>query len=595
MSLRKYLSGVLSVVIMAGVPSYEGYAQATQPAAPAAAASASAAKSNAVPEGGMPRYIRPETPEQRRDRLGTQEDPGINPDSNTVWFRFGKKFKIERFERAGAKYVDTPGYVRPLAFMNFTEEIYQENDKYVWVWMEELEPEAEPAGEDDAESDTPRGGYLKLDAKQIEYLDSIRKEFTPVDVPKSGVSLRFEKASQGLPVDGSWRNSLAVADMNGDGNMDIILPPERAGRIIPSIFVGDGKGTWKFWPAKWPARLNYGSVVAADFNKDKIMDLAFGVHLSGVVVLLHDGKGNFREVQRVVNYPTRRILARDVDNDGWTDVVAISEGPLARGTNLKALGFSNLRAYMNREKGQKWEGVNIADMKGRVSGDWLAAGEFNGDQYPDFVGSNVYFNGTDTIYLSKAAKQYESFAGGGELIPFRSYYWANTAGRFTARDRDDAIVSFSRRWVSKVDPKMVPPPPLENAAGLDRISWAGGTPKRIPIVRWGGPNAATAITGLNQGDFDGDGNLDIIYTNRQALTFNILLGDGKGGFRSAGLEGLELGPQRHYDIMVKDVNNDKRPDVVMMYEAESGTSFSRKNGRIEVFLNRGTSKGAEKS
>jgi len=592
MSLRKSLGCVLSILVLAGASAYEVRAQAAKAPAPAAPA---ATNGSEVPDGGMPRYIRPETPEQRRDRLGTQEDPGINPDPDTVWFRFGRKFKIERFERKGAKYVDQPGYVRPLAFMNFTEEIYQENDKYVWVWMEEIEP---PAAEepDPAESDAPKGGYLKLDAKQIEYLDSIRKEFAPIDVPKAPVSLRFEKASEGLPVDGSWRNSLAVADMNGDGHMDIILPPERAGRIIPAIFLGDGKGKWKFWSTtKWPARLNYGAVVAADFDKDKNMDLAFGVHLSGVVVLLGDGKGSFREVNRVVNYPTRRILARDVDADGWMDVVAISEGPLARGTNLKALGFSNLRAYMNREKGQKWEGVNIADMGQRVSGDWLAAGEFNGDQYPDFVGSNVYFNGVDTIYLSKGPKEYERFAGGGELIPFRSYYWATTAGRFTSRDRDDAIVSFSRRWVSRVDPKMVPAPPLENAAGIDRISWAGGTPKRTPIVRWGGPNAATAITGLNQGDFDGDGNLDIIYTNRQALTFNILLGDGKGGFRSAGLEGLELAPHRHYDIRVADVNDDKRPDVVMMYEAESGTSFSRKNGKIEVFLNRGTAKVAGKS
>jgi hypothetical protein len=590
MSFRKSLPCVLSVLVLAGTPAgHEAQAQA-KAAAPVAAPTAKS--SSSVPDGGMPRYIRPETPEQRRDRLGTQEDPGINPDPDTLWFRFGRKYKIERFERSGAKYVEQPGYVRPLAFLNFTEEIYQENDKFVWVWMEELEPDT---AADEADPEAPRGGYIPLDEKQIAYLESIRGEFTPVDVAKSPVSVRFEKSSTGLPVDGSWRNSLAVADMNGDGHVDIILPPERAGRVIPSIFVGDGKGTWKFWSTKWPSRLNYGSVVAADFNKDKHMDLAFGVHLSGVVIALNDGKGNFREVHRVINYPTRRVLARDVDNDGWMDLVALSEGPLARGTNLKALGFSNLRAYMNRGKGEKWEGVNIAQMGQRVSGDWLASGEFNGDQYPDFVGSNVYFNGVDTIYLSKGPQKYDLFAGGGEVIPFRSYYWANTAGHFSSRDRDDAIVSFSRRWVSRVDPNVVPAPPIENAAGIDRISWVNGTPKRTPIVRWGGPNAATAITGLNQGDFDGDGNLDIIYSNRQTQSLNILLGDGKGGFRSAGVEGLELATNRHYDITIVDVNEDKRPDVVMMYEAESGTSFSRKNGKIEVFLNRGASKARENS
>ncbi|HEX8616330.1 MAG TPA: VCBS repeat-containing protein [Thermoanaerobaculia bacterium] len=581
----------MSVFVLTAAP-HEVTAQAAKAAAAAPApAKPAATASTEVPEGGMPRYIRPETPEQRRDRLGTQEDPGINPDPNTVWFRFGRKYKIERFDKRWAKYVDQPGFVKPLAFMNFTEELYQENDKYVWAWIEEIDT---PAPSEDPEEE-PEGNYRNLDASQIEYLDSIRHEFSPLEVPPSTTGLRFESASNGLPVDGSWRNSLAVADMNGDGHVDIVLPPERAGRIVPSVFLGDSKGNWKFWATKWPARLNYGSVVAADFNKDKVMDLAFGVHLSGVVVLLHDGKGNFREVQRITNYPTRRILARDVDADGWMDVVAISEGPLARGSKLGPLGFSNLRAYLNRDKGEKWEGLNIAEMKQRVSGDWLASGEFNGDAYPDFVGSNVYFNGTETMYLSKGPKQYELVAGGGELIPFRSYYWATTAGRFTSRDRDDAIVSFTRRWVPGVDPKVAPPPPLDRAAGLDRISWnADGTAKRTPIVRWGG-KGATSISGLSHGDFDGDGKEDIIYTDRLARRFNILLGDGKGGFRAAQLEGLDLGTQRHYDIMVADVNADKRPDVIMMYEAESGTSFSRKNGKVEVFLNRGTTQPTGKS
>lgn len=581
MSLRKPIACVLSILALTAAP-FEAGAQAANPNA-AATASQPAAKGSDVPDGGMPRYIRPETPEQRRDRLGTSEDPGINPDSTVVWHRFGRKFRIERFDKRWAKYVDQPGYVKPLAFMNFTEEIYQENDKYVWVWMEEVELPPPPV-----EGEEP-GNYRQIDAKQIEYLDSIRHEFVPVDVAKSDVTVKFEKASSGLPVDGSWRNSLAVADLNGDGHADIILPPERAGRVTPSVFVGDGKGNWKYWATKWPARLNYGSVVAADFNKDKKMDVAFGVHLSGVVVLLGDGAGTFREVHRVSNYPTRRIIARDIDNDGWTDVVAISEGPLARGTNLNALGLSNLRGFLNREKGEKWEGLNLAQMKQRVSGDWLSAGDFNGDDYPDFVGSNIYFNGIETIYLSKGAKTYEPVMN-GELVPFRSYYWANTAGRFSSRDRDDAIVTFTRQWVPRIDPKLVPPPPLEGVAGLDRISWsADGTAKRTPIIRWGAKGAAT-ITAINQGDFNGDGNLDIIYSRSEERRLSVLLGDGKGGFREAALDGLELTPQRHYDITVADVNNDKRPDVVMMYEADSGTSFSRKNGKVEVFLNRGAAK-----
>jgi hypothetical protein len=580
MSLRKLIGCVLSVVIVGAAPGLTGAdAQVASEAKPAAAA-----KDAKTPDGGVPRYIRPETPEQRKERLATQDDPGLDPDPEIVWRRFGREYKIVKFEKRWAKYTDRPGFVKPFAFANFTEELYQENDKYVWVWMDlTTNPETTVEEKEAAQ-------YRKLDEKQLEFIQSIREEFTPLEPPKSDVRLRFENSSAGLPVDGSWRNSLAVADMNGDGFADIVLPPERAGRTTPSIFLGDGKGGWKFWPTKWPSRLNYGSVVAADFDKDKHMDLAFGIHLSGIAIFLHDGKGNFREVERTTNYPTRRLLARDVDNDGWMDVVAISEGPVQRGKELKGAGYSNLRALLNRKKGQSWEGLNIADTTKRISGDWLASGDFNGDKLPDFAGSTIFFNGVDTMYLSKGGNKYEPVPGGNDTIPFLSYYWAATAGKFTAKDRDDAIVSFTRRWVDRLDPKIVPMPPLDHVVGIDRITFTGDEPKRVPIVRWGG-KSVTNVTGVNHGDFDGDGKEDLVYSRGDTRQIYILLGDGRGGFREAAVEGLELGTQHHYDLTVADVNGDKRPDIVMMFEAESGTSFSRKNGKVEVFLNRGPVKG----
>lgn len=577
MSVRKFVSCVLSVVLLAAVPA--PFAAGAQEKA--AAATAKAHDKNAVPDGGMPRYYKPETPEQRMERLGTQEDPGINPDLEEVFYRFGKRYMIMRHDKRWTR-PEKPGFVKA-PNINSIEEIYQENDKYVWTWLEVIDPIVPPTPEEIRQSQ-----YKQLDAKQIEFLESIRGEFTALEPQKSDVKIQFESSSKGLPTDGSWRNSLAVADMNGDGHMDIVLPPERAGRVTPSIFVGDGKGGWKYWRTSWPNRLNYGSVVAADFNKDKKMDLAFGIHLSGVAFYLNDGDGKFREVERYADFPTRRVIVRDVDADGWMDVVAINEGPLQAGRNQTPATSGWLRAYLNRSKGEKWEGRNIAQPGQRVSGDWLAAGDFNGDKYPDFAGSSMYFNGVETLYLSKSDKTYEVVGAGTEIVPFRSLYYATTTGRFGSKDRDDAIIAFTRRWVGRndVDPKIVPPPPVPHVFGVDRISFVNGEPKRTPIARWGGRDAV-AVTGLNDGDFDGDGNTDIIYARPDQRQFVILLGDGKGGFRQASTVGLDLGTQRHYDLTVADVNADKRPDVVIMYEAESGTSFSRKNGRVEVFLNRG--------
>ncbi|HEX2832918.1 MAG TPA: VCBS repeat-containing protein [Thermoanaerobaculia bacterium] len=581
MSLRKVFLFVALLTLPALLLAGQGATGAKQPAVAAGAAQAE--------EGGAPRYIKPETPEQRMARLDTNgEDPGVNPDPEKIWTRKGgRKYKIVRFERRWAKYDTEAGYVRPLGMINFVDEIYQENDKYVWVWMEEVAP----TSEEDREDAVASSKYFDIQKEGIEYLAKVRDDFSPLDPPQSKVTVRFEEASEGLPNGGSWRNSLAVADMNEDGFVDLVTPAQRAaGSNVPTILLGDGKGHWSVWKDyKWPSPINYGSVVAADFNKDKHMDLAFGLHLSGVAVYYGDGKGKFRESTNLKrDFPTRRILATDVDRDGWTDIVAISEGPMGRGRDLKGENYTNLRAFLNRNKGESWEGKNLAPERSLVSGDWLSAGNLNGDKYPDFVGSSIYFDGTHTIYLSKGPSEYERFDGKGTIIPFRSYYHANTIGKFSAKDRDDAIVASYRVWPAKLDPNVVAPPPLEEVVAIDRITFIGAEPKRVSIMRW---KPDRSIWGMNNGDFNKDGNLDIIFTRHEPREAVILLGDGKGDFTRATVEGLTLPPLRNYDLNVSDVNADGRPDVILMYESESGSGLAKKNGRIQVFLNRGASAG----
>lgn len=580
MSLRKVLPVLILVGTFAALSGVSADAQTSTPQ-PAPAASA------APMDGGEPRYIRPETPEQRRERLATAEDPGPNPDPDKIWWRFGKKFKISKHEKRWAKYGAEAGWVRPVGNFNFLAEIYQENDKYVWVWLEEIDPAEIPTKEELARM-AEEAKYPEMDAEAIKYYQILRDEFMPIDPPKADLKVRFEESSEGLPTGGSFRNSLAVADVNEDGHVDLILPPQRGAAPAPAIYLGDGKGKWKQWAEfRFPRSVNYGTVVAADFNKDKHIDLAFGVHLNGVAVFLGDGKGTFREITEGLgaNFPTRRVVATDVDRDGWTDIVAISEGPVGRGTEGQASPGARLRGFLNRKKGASWEMINIAHPDDALGGDWLATGNFNGDKYPDFVGASIYFNGVNTLHLSKNKNEYESLHGNGTLVPFRSYYYATTAGRFTSKDRDDAIVSYYRVWPRQVNPRLVPRPPLEVVVGIDRISFAGGEPKRTTIARWG---SSPAIWGMGSGDFNGDKKLDILFTRHAPREAVLLVGDGNGGFRRAVVEGLELSGLRNYDLTVADVNADNRPDVILMYESQSSTALSPKNGKVQVFLNRGT-------
>jgi hypothetical protein len=235
----------------------------------ASAATTTATTTAGKTDGGIPAWVKPETPAQRAQRLGTPEDPGLDPNEKHIFYRFGKRFHIEKTPRRWAAYKDLEeGLVRPYAMANFTYEIYQQNDEYVWWWVPE--PEETPKAEASDAERGAEGAYANYTEAQLKYLKKIQPEFSILNPPQSPKTIHFEESSEGLPTAGSWRNSLAVADMNEDGFPDIIVPPQRGGGgSLPIIFLGDGKGHWKIWDTVvWPYGVQYGGVAAADFNTD---------------------------------------------------------------------------------------------------------------------------------------------------------------------------------------------------------------------------------------------------------------------------------------------------------------------------------------
>ncbi|HUP61141.1 MAG TPA: VCBS repeat-containing protein [Thermoanaerobaculia bacterium] len=542
-------------------------------------------------DGGTPAWIRPETPEQRMTRLGTTEDPGPDPDPEKHFMRFGRSFHIEKYERWLAAYDTDPGTVRPDSRVNFAFELYHHNEKWVWIWM----PDADHAAVIAENTTAPERRVSPYENKPltIDYFSRIRSQFTDLTPPPANRKVRFAASSAGLPNRGSWRNSLAVADMNGDGFLDLIAPPERGAgtTALPAIFLGDGKGNWRYWEGvEWPHMLDYGGVAAADFNKDGHMDLAFAVHLSGVFVFLGNGKGKFTAVEEGIarDFGSRRVVATDVDRDGYPDLVLIFEGPSA--SQPKVLR-PKVFALLNRKKGRAWEQVDITDTATLVGGDWLSAADLNGDLVPDFVTASVFWNSWNIVHLSEGTAKWAPVKSDGDLIPSRSYYFASTAGNFTSKKRQDAILTYVRYWPRDLEERILPKPPLMETTNIDRLTvGADGKVQRHAIMRWAGSDG---LWGIANGDFDGDGNTDIIFARKTPREMGLLLGDGKGGFTLAEIEGLPLAPNISYDIRVADVNKDRKPDVIMMYESAATTAFGPRDGSIQVFLNRGTVAPAE--
>lgn len=524
----------------------------------------------------------PETLEERLKRFGITEDPGPDPDPKKKWERQGHTFVIEKYPVKGAAFDQKKGWVRPLGYVNIPREIYQQNDEFVWVWMPLVDPTYKP------KLAPPQAKKLEYTPEAIGYIKQAASELVELPVQRSSKAVTFRESSDGLPQTGSWRNSLAVADMNEDGNVDLIVPPPRGSAMsTPLIYLGDGKGKWSLWQAAvFPYATNYGSVAAADLNGDGHQDLVFGIHLSGVQAVVGDGKGHFADASRGLasnDWATRRAIIADFNNDKKLDIAAITEGPtIADRDNPRPIAKPRLRVFLNDGKAN-WKEQPVADAVRELGGDWLVASDLDGNGWNDLAGSSNVFGGTDTIWMNNG-KKWTPFGRG--WLPFYSYYGAMTAGHFTDKKKNDLIVGFNRYWTN-LPGTGLPTPAIKEIAGLDRISWGKNGPTRTPIVRWASP---AGIWAMGSADFDGDGNLDVVYYNAPQREYVFLLNDGKGNFSQARLEGIEGLPNTIYDIKVADVNADSKPDVIVMYEKGEQSG----EGSVRVYLNETSQKKGAK-
>ncbi|AGC41949.1 hypothetical protein MYSTI_00599 [Myxococcus stipitatus DSM 14675] len=112
---------------------------------------------------------------------------------------------------------------------------------------------------------------------------------------------------------------LAPADVNGDGNLDLVISHGLSTAGYLSVHLGDGRGG--FLSSTSIRADEPGEVVVADFNRDGRGDVAHAGLSGGVYLLLGQEDGELGPPVRVASSPTpTSLVAEDLDEDGFPDL-----------------------------------------------------------------------------------------------------------------------------------------------------------------------------------------------------------------------------------------------------------------------------------
>lgn len=338
--------------------------------------------------------------------------------------------------------------------------------------------------------------------------------------------------------------SLAVADFNGDGRLDLVVANAQSASV--SIFLGAGDGTFQ---AGAPFLVDTGpySVVAADFNADGRQDVAVSNRISGsIAILLGNGDGTFRDP---ISFPVASgpglLASGDFNGDGKADLAVLFDATNTLSIML-GTGDGFLARPVNYVLGASPNSLALVDLDGDGILDILA---------PDPVSRSVLILWGKPNGTFDAAPDYPVGAEPASVV----------AADLNGDGNVDLVV------------------PNQGSSDYSVLLGNGdGTFRVLPRAALTDPAAATRPRAAGVGDFNGDGIPDLAIAIGSPLDrITILLGKGDGTFKAGGNFNAGLDPD---SLVVADFNGDGELDLAV---ANSNQTSTTDFGNMTVLLGKG--------
>jgi hypothetical protein len=347
-------------------------------------------------------------------------------------------------------------------------------------------------------------------------------------------------------------DSITLADLNGDGKLDLIFSDEG----FLSVALGTGDGSFGS-PVKYPYA--GGPALVGDIDGDGFPDI-----VCGGTILFGDGTGAFPQREDYLSDAGGTVLT-DLDLDGRLDIVTgVTGNPLIFTGGMSVLFGDGSRSY--------W-GAPISIVPMLSAGDVffypaVATADFNADGIPDLALSDDA--GGITILQGSSAGLFDSVFEYQLPSDLLGLPIAMITGDFNGDGKPDLAVAVQDYAPNSLNHALVF---LGNGDGTLQDPIAAAVP------------AGLNVASLAAGDFNGDGKLDLaVVVNTldggAADEVLVFLGNGDGSFQAPKTYAVGVGASA---IVVGDFNGDGRLDLVT---ANSGTD-PLENGSLSVLLGNG--------